>query len=759
MTHGREGEAVSNPPNSFHIGQPVSAAPVAVEVDPSTSAGEQGDQLFTSRQIGSDLEAFRRELVSCGQALRTAAPFRGVSFIDDSLHLLARLTCRIAIVGQVKAGKSSFINALVQRPTLLPTDVNPWTTAITHLHFGRADAPANVAAQFTFFEPNEWEHLARGGGYIRELTQRFVPGFEVELLEKHVDAMRRRSEERLGSGLGDLLGKKHVFPALSNEILERYVCSGAFGLPGTESEQKGLYSDVVKWADLYFRSNDFSFPTTIIDTPGTNDPFLVRDEITRRALETADIYIVVLTARQALSSADVALLRILRGLNKERIAVFINRIDELGDLVRDTPAIVQHVQAGLRREFPTSEIPIVAGSASWAMTATGGPQAEIDREMSAKAKAYAAYLAQQTNLQPLLSVASGPNEQLAQTLLLCSGLPTMSHLLGDLTLRSHAGHVLRQISRSFSELVQVGYNAASHEIKALQSGEELNPALHRHGEEELRAIDTEATEIDRLTVELQGLLTDLQGRTDKVIEDRCEKMIEGLRDAVQGFAELECEDLRQAIEGGQRSRVWKCQTTTLRQTLEQRFVSSCREAEREISKLESFIFPKLKQLLSRHYPQWRQPGEDGGQGAGEPPSLSALSRIVVLDLEEPWWKRWWIGMRDPEERIAELDRLIRHEFYPIVDELVLASRTHLKAQQSSTLQRSTRVYMGLVEIMQEQSRARRARTRVLMTAGDTLHKTELRRNRETALKMQISTMDLLIRKLQEIDQTWGEKIG
>jgi len=164
-------------------------------------------------------------------------------------------------------------------------------------------------------------------------------------------------------------------------------------------------------------------------------------------------------------------------------------------------------------------------------------------------------------------------------------------------------------------------------------------------------------------------------------------------------------------------------------------------------------------LLSRHYPQWRQPGEDGGQGAGEPPSLSALSRIVVLDLEEPWWKRWWIGMRDPEERIAELDRLIRHEFYPIVDELVLASRTHLKAQQSSTLQRSTRVYMGLVEIMQEQSRARRARTRVLMTAGDTLHKTELRRNRETALKMQISTMDLLIRKLQEIDQTWGEKIG
>src|SRR5262249_3515914 len=162
-------------------------------------------------------------------------------------NLLARLTCRIAVVGQVKAGKSSFINALVRRLDLLPTDVNPWTTAITNLHFGRADAPPNVAVEFTFFDSNEWEHLATGGGYIRELTQRLVPGFEAELLEKHLHAMRRRSEARLGATLEELLGSKHAFPALSTEILERYVCSGVAGLLSS-AEQKGLYSDVVKSA-------------------------------------------------------------------------------------------------------------------------------------------------------------------------------------------------------------------------------------------------------------------------------------------------------------------------------------------------------------------------------------------------------------------------------------------------------------------------------------------------------------------------------
>ncbi|RPH56917.1 MAG: hypothetical protein EHM89_14710, partial [Acidobacteria bacterium] len=370
-----------NPLHSFRVRQSLSSATAAAEPEPPARS-------LTPRLIGGELEALRRELVACGRELQSAPPFRGGSFVDDTLRLLARLTCRIAIIGQVKAGKSSFINGLVRRPGLLPTDVNPWTTAVTHLHFGRSDAPANVAAQFTFFEPNEWERLAHGGGHIRELTQRLVPGFEVELLQKHLDAMRRRSEQRLGSTLGQLLGKKHAFPSLSIDVLERYVCSG---LPGAGTEHKGIYSDVVKTADLYFSSSDFGFPTTIIDTPGTNDPFLVRDEITRRTLESADVYIVMLTARQALSSADVALLRILRGLHKERIAVFINRIDELGDVARDIAPIMQHVRDGLRREFPTSEIPIVAGSAFWAEMAMSGSEADIDRVLSPKVKAYAQY--------------------------------------------------------------------------------------------------------------------------------------------------------------------------------------------------------------------------------------------------------------------------------------------------------------------------------------------------------------------------------
>ena len=738
---------MSNPPDIPGTRASLQASLAALAVDASSSSADWPPaQLGTPRMVCSELEAFRRELAACGQEMLSAVPLRGVSFIEDSLRLLNRVACRIAVVGQVKAGKSSFVNALVQRPGLLPTDVNPWTTAITRLHFGRADAPANVAAEFTFFNPNEWEQLVYGGGHIRELTQRLVPGFEVELLKKHVDAMRRRSEERLGSTLQELLGKKHLFPSISPEILERYVCSGAAGLLGKSVEQKGLYSDIVKLADLYFTSNDFGFPVTIMDTPGTNDPFLVRDEITRRALETADIYIVVLTARQALSSADVALLRILRGLYKDRIVVFINRIDELPDLVHDTPMVMQRVQEGLQREFPTSAIPIVAGSAIWALQSLGSSADEPNPELLNVIKTYAAFVAQQADAGDL------------STLQLCSGLPTLSRVLTDLTLRSHVGYVLKQIASSFSELIQVSYTATTQEIENLASDVLSGTVHHQQGEEELRRISAEATDIEHLITALQNLLRDLEAQTTEVVERQCSAIGEKLRDAVEGFAVMECDDLRQ---GGSRGRVWKCETTTLRQVLEERFVNSSREAEQEISKLEGHIFPRLREILQRHHPQWRQPAIKADKSPVELPSLSALSRIVALDLDEPWWKHWWLSVRGVEERASELNRLIKQEFYPIIDELVSAARTRLDAQQSSTLQKSTSVYMGLLEVLQEQNRTRQARVRVLTSAGDAVRKTELRRDgeaRTASLKQQVLVMEQLARKLHDMDQTWGARL-
>lgn len=742
-----------NPLNSFRARPPLFGTTAGAEPQPPSRDS-------TTRAIGSDLEALRRELIVCGRELESAPPFRESSFVGDMLRVLARLTCRIAVIGQVKAGKSRFINGLVRRPGLLPVDVNPWTTAVTQLHFGRADAPPNLAAQFTFFDADEWERLAHGGGYIRELTQRLVPGFEVQLLQNHVDAMRIRSEQRLGPALGKLLGRSHEFPILSPGVLERYVCAG---MPSAENQEKGIYSDIVKTADIYFNSSDFGFPTTIIDTPGTNDPFLVRDEITRRSLENADIYIVLLTARQALSSSDVALLRILRGLHKDRLVVFINRIDELGDVAADLVPIMQQVSDGLHREFPGSQIPIVAGSALWAETASSGSQAEIERVLTPKVMAYARYLAGNAGSAVLGNARNEWKEEGAFGLFQCSGLPFLIDVLARLAPESHAGRVLTQISRSFSELGRLGQNAARHEVSRLETDGALAISKEAGEESELRAIEAEAQACDQLIAALQSLLSDLQQSTDKSINDQCARMTETLRNVVQGFSNMECESMYRAIADGHSGRMWTCDTTLVRQQLEEYFILAYREAEQEIGKLETQIFPQLKQLLKLYNPQWGNPDQGtDANAAADLPVLSALSEVVALDLDQPWWKHWWAPRRSAEGRVAELDRVIRNEFHPIVEKLVQAARDHLTLRQSSTLQEAKMAYVGLAKLLKEHSRARLERARELAARGELTPRPELQHNLDVRigeLREQVSSMEAVVRRLENVERMWAAKMG
>jgi hypothetical protein len=72
------------------------------------------------------------------------------------------------------------------------------------------------------------------------------------------------------------------------------------------------------------------------------------------------------------------------------------------------------------------------------------------------------------------------------------------------------------------------------------------------------------------------------------------------------------------------------------------------------------------------------------------------------------------------------------------------------------------VYLGLVELLKEQSRARLERTRALITGGDVPRTPEMQRGRDARaaeLKTQIAKMDQLVQRLEAIEQAWAEKTG
>ena len=59
------------------------------------------------------------------------------------------------------------------------------------------------------------------------------------------------------------------------------------------ASDRGLYSDITRKAEVYFDIGHFPFPLTVTDTPGVNDPLLIREEISRQYLKESDFFVVV----------------------------------------------------------------------------------------------------------------------------------------------------------------------------------------------------------------------------------------------------------------------------------------------------------------------------------------------------------------------------------------------------------------------------------------------------------------------------------
>jgi signal recognition particle receptor subunit beta len=666
------------------------------------------------KRCASTLDKIRTDLIVWGRQLNELVEGPAQMLVQDGQQVLADLACRIAVIGQVKAGKSSFVNALVGRPGFLPTDVNPWTTVVTRLHFNDASAPEGVAGAFRFFDRDEWKAIAEGGGRIRELTERLVPGFTSDALSKYLDAMRRRAEQRLGKQFGKLLGTTHTFPALDRRILEQYVCAGASGATGGP----GQYADITKTADIYFKSNEFNFPAVLIDTPGTNDPFLVRDEITRRSLDGADFHIVVLTARQPLSTADVALFRILRGLHKDRIVVFVNRIDELATLPDDAQTVADLVNDGLRAEFPDIDIPIVIGSALWANASLSIGGTDLTSVLTPAFLEYARHVTGR-DLAKAADATRIPRGELADVLMACSGVPALHDRLNQAILNSHASRAIAHISANFLELARVGEMSTQGEIVRLDQIMQMTANPPETKEHEARKLEENAGRARQLSADLEQTILGLDRQLNALVQAECDALSATLHESVKTFARQECVRLGEVMSNGRSVRSWRCDTAALRRLIETEYLQRLQETEGRIVGPEYNIFQRLRQSVADVLPDAFQGLDTLLPPPITPLSLSVLGKAVVFDLDLPWWMAWWKGRLSADERLKELDAMIKQEFTAVVDDLVSAARRRVAQQVAATLESARIICTGVVDALLTQSEWHAAKVQeLLLTNSD-----------------------------------------
>jgi signal recognition particle receptor subunit beta len=667
--------------------------------------------------IGVPLEEARVALLDMVGRLGGLLGEHALPLLEAAGRQLEERACRIAVVGQIKAGKSTFINALARRPGLLPTDINPWTVVVTALHFRSDPTPPEHAAVFHLFSVDEWRELADGGGHLRELTERLVPGFQSDLLRAQLEVMRKRAERRLGPKFAELLGKCHRYQTVNPQILTDYVSAGDDeAWPGGRRH----YSDITRSADLYFNESPFAFPITLIDTPGTNDPFLVRDEITRRSLENPDIYVFVVSACQPLSAADIAMLRLLNGLNKDRIVVFINRADQLPNLDIDAKAVKAAIEQRLRAEFPSLNIPVVYGSAwlgNLQLQAEAGeaPAAAMPTPPSASAPAHSG--------MPNGSADKVPSRT-APAVHVSSGMAEVSAAITRLMSTSSIAMLLRQIAVCLAELVRTADVADRAELQSMHALMEARrqeaTALRKRVEDEEKSLAA----FEDHAKALQGSFEEVEAHFKQVIATATKVLRGQLGSLVREFAIKEAGFLLQSLQEKPRHGTWRCDVMPLREELEAAYLATFEQAAKDLDGVEQFLYPQLRLIVSSLLPSY-----NGGLlevpawPEGLSPSVAPLGDKVAVDLGVSWWRRWFASRRLAKERANHLRCLIEEDFLNITEELVAEAGSHLSERVDYIMRRVNAIGNGLRAGVERRT-ANLARERESLNGAADAHDTE-----------------------------------
>lgn len=190
----------------------------------------------------------------------------------------------IGVVGQVKAGKSSFLNTLLfEGKEILPKASTPKTATLTKMEYSEENI-----IQIEYYLPDEWEVL-EDNAVVDLDDEIYTSAREIvdmvkrngvnphQYLEKGFDRIEFESYEELISSLNDYVG------------------------------EDGKFTPIVKAVTLFLNKEEFR-GLSIVDTPGLNDPIASRTIRTKEFMEVCDVVFFLSQSGSFLDKSDWILL-------------------------------------------------------------------------------------------------------------------------------------------------------------------------------------------------------------------------------------------------------------------------------------------------------------------------------------------------------------------------------------------------------------------------------------------------------------------
>ncbi len=588
-----------------------------------------------------DLRAEIRELTDTLMDIEALSPTGSDKQVARLLRDLKEFEPAITMVGQIKSGKTSLVNAMVGRPGLLPADVNPWTSVVTSLHLNVPQEEEAPVASFQFFNANEWDHLVSNGGRIGELSMRAGADDELQKIHEQIAAMREKTRTRLGRRFELLLGQRHDFRHLDDELIQRYVCLGDDFDDISPTEQQGRFADITKSADLYLDAPALPTPLCIRDTPGVNDTFMMREQITIKSLRDSRLCVVVLSASQALSSVDMGLIRLISNMKSDGIVIFVNRIDELSDPGTQLSDIRDSIVSTLAKWNGPKDSKIVFGSAYWANAALSDGLDSIVEDSADALRNCAKAVLGETDIDLT-------SRELIWQL---SGVPHLFDTLGERIANGPGARLLSGIRQRAGNHVS-GLRAACTVASMRVDGTSITmmeaPALS----DMLEKIET--TAMQRLDHELDKVFAAFAGRVDQ---------------SHARFLDRALESLLQHLEQNGEHEVWQYSPDGLRMLLR----TSYQVLRKNLAVACESIYGAAAHEITAAYGQAVSVGVDGfSVRAPSPPEIPApvsLGATIALDLQTSWWNGWWKRRRGYRAYASGFHDLIAAETKPIISDL------------------------------------------------------------------------------------------
>lgn len=190
----------------------------------------------------------------------------------------------IGVVGQVKAGKSSFLNTLLfNGEEILPKASTPKTATLTKMEYSEHNI-----IQVEYYSVEEWEVLKDNA--LVDLED------EVYTSAREIVSMVRRNGLEPAPYLE--MGREQIeFAAYDDLIanLNNYV------------GEDGTFTPIVKAVTLYLNKEEFR-GLSIVDTPGLNDPIASRTIRTKEFMEVCDVVFFLSQSGSFLDKSDWILL-------------------------------------------------------------------------------------------------------------------------------------------------------------------------------------------------------------------------------------------------------------------------------------------------------------------------------------------------------------------------------------------------------------------------------------------------------------------